>query len=95
MESAMLHKWNTRRPKGNGQVKTLLLACICFVSPLVLSPSAAAEGRGSRADIESTKVFSAQESKEIGDAVQRRDEARQKAWDHKMKTITKAVCVGC
>ena len=74
----------------------MLVACICFVSPLVLSPSAAAEGRDPRSHIpEHKKVFSAKQSKDIGDAVQRRDEARQKAWDRKLKAITKGVCVGC
>jgi hypothetical protein len=41
------------------------------------------------------KIFTPQESKAIGDAVQKRDEARQKVWDRKMEAVSKSVCVGC
>jgi len=44
---------------------------------------------------ETRKVFSAEESQELGDAVRRRDEARQKDWDRKVKAITRGICVGC
>ena len=91
----MLHKRDTGRLNGNERMKTLLLACI-FVSPLVLLPVAAAEGRNSRPPVaEDKKVFSAQESKAMGEAAQRRGEARQKDWDRKMKSIAKGICVGC
>ena len=41
------------------------------------------------------KIFTPEESKALGDAVRRRDEARQKTWDRKMETLSRSVCVGC
>jgi hypothetical protein len=61
-----------------------------------MAPAAAAEERTARSPISAEKkVFTAEESKLLGDAARRRDEARQHEWDRKMKEVGKSICVGC
>ena len=69
-------------------------ACLLLASAFLFSSSAAAETPAPRVR-EGKNVFSAQQSKDIGDAVRRSDEARQIVWDRKLRAITKDVCVGC
>jgi hypothetical protein len=71
---------------------TAVLSALVFY----ISAAAAAEVRRPRVLVsEADRILWAEESKEIGDAVRHRDEARQAVWDRKMRTITRDVCVGC
>jgi hypothetical protein len=71
------------------------MTIILFACSVPLAEGAAAQERARGPVVVEKKVFTVQESKEIGDAVQRRDEARQKVWDRKMDALSKSVCVGC
>jgi hypothetical protein len=90
-ETDMPHEPSRRWTTGIAHLSAALTALLLLSSPL-----AAMEGQPfERPMAESKKVFSAKESQEMGDAVRRRDEARQKDWDRKVKAITRGICVGC
>ena len=90
-EADMPHEPSRRWTTGSARLSAALTALLLLSSPL-----AALEGQPSGRPIaETKKVFSAKESQELGDAVRRRDEARQKDWDRKVKAITRGICVGC
>jgi len=42
-----------------------------------------------------SKGYTAEESAALGNAARERDEARQRAWAQKTKTITRGICTGC
>ena len=43
----------------------------------------------------SSEAFSAEKAAARGDEVRRNDEARQQAWEKKVKSITRGICIGC
>jgi hypothetical protein len=92
----MLYKSSTARLQENARIAaltpTLLFFALCFL--IAASPAAAERASRSPASADK-KVFSAEESKALGHAAQRRDEARQQVWDRKMKAISKDICAGC
>ena len=43
----------------------------------------------------SSEAFSAEKAAARGDEVRRSEEARQQAWEKKVKSITRGICNGC
>jgi phage-related protein len=82
----MPHEPSRRWTIDSARLSAALTAFLVLSSPLAAMERPMAEAK---------KVFSAKESQEMGDAVRRRDEARQKDWDRKVKAITRGICVGC
>jgi hypothetical protein len=91
----MLSKSHIERAREDARLTTLLTSLV-LVASFLLAPSAAAEQRASPSPASAEKkVFSAEEAKALGEAAQRRDEARQQVWDRKMKAMSKSICTGC
>jgi len=42
-----------------------------------------------------SKVYTAEEGAALGKAARERDEARQRAWDKKTRSISRGICSGC
>ncbi len=42
-----------------------------------------------------SQQVSAEQSKNLGDEARRNEEARQRMWDQKTKSITRGICSGC
>ena len=92
----MLHKSHGGRMLTDARISVLATTLLFFALPSPNATAPAAQERASRSPASADKkVFSAEESKALGDAAQRRDEARQQVWDRKMKAIGKSICVGC
>jgi hypothetical protein len=92
----MLHKLLITRAPGIVHLATLLASLLLAASCFLPAPSAAAGERAPRSPVSAEKkAFSAEESRALGDAAQRRDEARQQVWDRKMKAMSKSICTGC
>jgi hypothetical protein len=92
----MLHKPTIAWMQENARKAALPTTLLFFAISFLVAASPAAAERASRPPVPADKkVFSAEESKALGEAAQRRDEARQQVWDRKMKTISKGICVGC
>ena len=92
----MLHKSSACFTQEKIQITALLTTLLFLGSSFLMTPAAAAQERTSRSPISAEKkVFTAEESKSLGDAARRRDQARQHEWDRKMKEVSKGICAGC
>jgi hypothetical protein len=72
-----------------------ILGLTAIITLLAAMPAQAAGPSQRQARAASKKVYTAEESAAMGNAVQRRAEARQREWDRKLNQISGSICIGC